>query len=72
MMTDNSMICDKCGKVFPLFNNELVLQANKYSMGWHHICKECLQKEDKVFYSTTTNNFDLNKYSKEMEINNGK
>lgn len=72
MMTDNSIICDKCGKVFPLFNNELVLQADKYSSGCIHICKECLQKEDKVFYSTTTNNFDLNKYSKEIEINNGK
>lgn len=65
MLTNDCMICDECGKVFPLFNNELILQANRYSMGWHYICKDCLQKNilGKTNYSTTT--FDLNQYIKE-------
>lgn len=70
MLTNNSMVCNKCGRVFPLFNNELVLQPNVGSMGWHHICKECLQKEDKIVYSTTTDNFD--KQLREVIVYGGK
>ena len=54
MMTDDYMTCDKCGKVFPLFNNDLVLQPNKYGSGWIHVCRNCLGQREQITYSTTT------------------
>ena len=68
MLTNDSMVCNKCGKVFPLFNNDLILQADKYSSGWIHVCKDCLQKKDKIVYITNTNElFNIEDYKKELD-----
>ena len=66
MLLSDCMTCDECGRVFPLFNNDLILQPNKHSWGWHSICKDCLQKRNssKIKYSATTN-FNLEDYIKE-------
>lgn len=40
------MTCDSCGKTFPTFNNELVMQ---YRYGrLLHLCKDCITNNNNV------------------------
>lgn len=45
MLFSDCMTCDECGKVFPLFNNDLILQPNKHSYGWHSLQRLSSEKE---------------------------
>ena len=55
MLGEDFMRCDICGKVFPLFNNDLTLEADKHGSGWHHVCKECLNSRNKQLLNWSTN-----------------
>lgn len=55
MLGEDFMRCDVCGRVFPLFNNDLILEADKHGMGWHHVCKECLSLRDEQSYEPSYN-----------------
>ena len=50
MLTENSMVCDVCGKSFPVMNDDLMIMPLNGFYG--HICKDCLEQKKDVRYTT--------------------